>query len=56
MLEHGGVHEPPRIESHLGPISSTSLGMSSWDFHSHGGTPYKWMVYFMENPMKMDDN
>ena len=26
-----------------------------WDFHSHGGTPYKWMVYFMENPMKMDD-
>ena len=23
-------------------------------FHSHGRTP-KWMVYFMENPIKMDD-
>ena len=24
-------------------------------FHSHGGTPYSWMVSFMENPIQMDD-
>ena len=24
-------------------------------FHSHGGTQYSWMVYFMENPSKIGD-
>jgi len=25
------------------------------DFHSHGGSPISWMVYFMENPSMDDD-
>ncbi len=28
---------------------------SKWVFPKIGGKPPKWMVYFMENPIKMDD-
>ena len=28
---------------------------STWMFPKIGGKPPKWMVYFMENPIKMDD-
>ena len=27
----------------------------SGGFRSHGGTPNSWMVYFVENPMELDD-
>ena len=35
----------------LGP----SLPQTIWMFPRIGGKPPKWMVYFMENPIKLDD-
>ena len=27
-----------------------------WNFSRNGGYPKKWMVYFMEHPIKLDDD
>ena len=35
--------------------SAESRVLSIWVFPTIGGKPPKWMVYFMENPIKMDD-
>jgi hypothetical protein len=40
-----------RASGDVDQTSSTHLG----GFHSHGGTPNSWMVFLIENPIKMDD-
>ena len=49
----GSVHADGGSSGHHSQIS-ISLGGSG--FHSHGGTPNSWLVYFTENPMKIDDD
>ena len=41
------------FQSWYGKLACQNL-VAYGGFHSHGGTP-EWMVYFMENPIKMDD-
>ena len=37
------------------PTLSNIITYNIWMFPKIGGKPPKWMVYFMENPIKMDD-
>ena len=38
------------------PFTMKNPPLIGGGFHSHGGTPQKWMVDFRENPSKMDDD
>ena len=46
-----------RVATVIGSFHRYASAIARWvGFHSHGGTPSEhWMVYFMEDPSKMDD-
>ncbi len=51
------TEHPPKIHSLAVADKKDILlyNICIWVFPKIGGKPPKWMVYFMENPIKMDD-
>ena len=50
-----GLPAAPKTEGDLSKVYFQSWFIVKWVFPKIGGKPPKWMVYFLENPIKMDD-